>query len=82
MRFGLFTSEGHVAHDQHSHDFVNREVESRSHQRFPKHEITKRSQSLIKGDIWTFGSSFHDFVSWESRRVSPKTSRHEKSQNN
>jgi hypothetical protein len=79
VRSGPFISEGHVAHDQHSRDFVNREVESRSHQRLPKREIVKRSQSLIKGEIWTIGSSFHDFVSRESRRVSPENSRHAKS---
>jgi hypothetical protein len=69
VRSGPFISEGHVAHDQHSHDFVNREVESRSHQRLPKCEIVKRSQSLIKGESWTIGSSFCDFVSRESKKV-------------
>jgi hypothetical protein len=79
MRSWSFISEGHVPHDQHSRDFMNREVEIRSHQRLPKCEIMKRSQPLIKGEIWTIGSYFHDFVSRESRRVSPKNSRHAKS---
>jgi hypothetical protein len=33
-----------------------------------KFEIVKRSQSLIKGEIWTVGSAFRDFVSQESKR--------------
>jgi hypothetical protein len=74
MRSGPFISEGHVAHDQHSRNFANREVESQSHQRLSKCEIAKTSQLLIKGYIWTVGSSFRDFMSRESRRASPENS--------
>jgi hypothetical protein len=53
---------------------INRDFTSQSSQKVEplelvKCEIVKILQSLIKGEIWTIGSYFHNFMSQESRRV-------------
>jgi hypothetical protein len=69
MRSRPFISEGHVVHDQHSHDFTSQKGQRVELLELTKCEIATRLQSLIKGEIWTVRSTFCDFVSRESKRV-------------
>jgi hypothetical protein len=63
MRSGPFISEGHVVHDYHSRDFASQKGQRAEFLELTKCEIMTRSQPLIKGESWTIGSTFLDFVS-------------------
>jgi hypothetical protein len=69
MRSGPFISEGHVVHDQHTHDFASQKGQRVEFLELTKCEIVTRSQLLIKGEIWTVRLVFQDFTSRESKRV-------------
>ena len=53
-----------------NHDFMSQSSQREDSLELANYEIMKISQSLIKGNIWTFRSIFRNFVSRGSRRES------------